>query len=110
VKRILLDNCVPIGLMHFIENHEAVHASQRGWETLSNGNLLTAAESDGFDAVVTVDKSFSFQQHLVNRQISLITFNTILTRLADLLPLVPKLDRTLESIEPGNVVIIDPES
>ena len=109
MKRVLFDNCVPIGLLDFIENHEAVHASHRGWETLSNGNLLTAAESEGFDVVVTVDKNFSFQQHLANRQISLITLNTRLTRLTDLLPLVPELNRILESVEPGIAFLIDTE-
>lgn len=94
--------CVPIGLLELIEYHEAVHTSQRGWETPSNGRLL-AAEPEGFAVIVTVGTNFSFQQHLVNRQISLITLNTLLTRLPDLIPLLPHLHQVLGLIRPGEV-------
>ncbi len=56
--KLLLDNCVPIRLIGQLPEFEVIHAGQCGFEQLSNGKLLTAAEDDGFDAVITVDKNF----------------------------------------------------
>ncbi|CAN5532371.1 hypothetical protein BH11ARM2_BH11ARM2_02420 [soil metagenome] len=38
-----------------------------GWERLSNGRLLSAAEDAGFAVMVTVDKSVQFQQNMVGQ-------------------------------------------
>jgi len=34
-----------------------IKAKDRGWDTLSNGDLLLAAEQAGFDMLVTADKN-----------------------------------------------------
>jgi len=46
---ILFDHGTPKGLASALSGH-AVHTAQaRGWDTLSNGALLNAAEEAGFE-------------------------------------------------------------
>jgi hypothetical protein len=42
-----------------------------GWSTLKNGELLDAAEREGFDVFVTTDSRLRYQQNLNARQISI---------------------------------------
>jgi len=46
---ILLDNNAPRGLIRALPEHTVTEARERGWATLKNGDLLTAAEAAGFD-------------------------------------------------------------
>jgi len=53
-----------------------IRAKDRGWDTLSNGELLDAAEAAGFDVVVTADKNMRYQQNLEGRKIALVILST----------------------------------
>lgn len=46
-------------------------AYERGWATLQNGELLKAAEGDGFDLLVTTDKNLKYQQKVEGRTIGI---------------------------------------
>ena len=50
--RILLDNCVDIRFARLITDHEVKHTIDFGWNELTNGKLLTAAEDAGFDVLL----------------------------------------------------------
>jgi predicted nuclease of predicted toxin-antitoxin system len=73
---ILFDHVAPAGLARFLPGHTVVKAKDRGWDTLSNGDLLTAAEQAGFDMVVTADKNMRYQQNLEGRRIALVVLST----------------------------------
>jgi hypothetical protein len=49
----------------------------QGWDTLSNGELLTAAEEAGFDVLLTTDKNLRYQQNLTGRKIGEVRFELI---------------------------------
>lgn len=59
-----------------------------------------------FDVLVTVDKGIRHQRQLASRQLALVVLRARTNRLADLLPLVPRLLATLEFIEPGAIAEI----
>jgi len=42
-----------------LKSHEVTEARELGWERLANGVLLDAAESKGFEVLVTADKNMS---------------------------------------------------
>ncbi len=67
------------------------HTKALGWETLSNGALLKAAEEAGFNAFVTVDKGLRFQQNLKGRTVTLITLDVPLTGLRHIEPFAGEL-------------------
>jgi len=70
--RILFDNGVPRGLARFLAGHSVEEARARGWEELSNGKLIDAAEQAGFDLLVTTDENIRHQQNLKARLIALV--------------------------------------
>ena len=47
-------------------------ARQMNWSELNNGQLLAAAEVDGFDLMITTDRNLRYQQNLSKRRISII--------------------------------------
>ena len=61
---ILLDQGTPVPIRRFLTQHTVRTATEQGWATLANGELLTAAEAEGFDVFVTTDKNLPFQQNL----------------------------------------------
>ena len=70
--RILFDQGTPIPLRRWLTAHEIETAWQRGWALLSNGELLSAAESAGFDLLVTTDQNLRYQQNLSARRIAIL--------------------------------------
>jgi len=69
---ILFDHSTPAPLRYALKGHVIVEAVERGWERLVNGDLLNAAESAGFELLVTADKNMQYQQNLTNRKISIV--------------------------------------
>jgi hypothetical protein len=70
---VLFDNGTPRTLARsLIGRHTVTEARARGWERLENGALLTAAESAGFNVLVTTDKNIRYQQNLTGRQIGIV--------------------------------------
>jgi len=74
--RILFDHVTPGGIARFLRGHTVTKAKERGWDTLSNGDLLDEAERAGFDVVLTADKNMRYQQNLRGRRIALIVLST----------------------------------
>lgn len=51
----------------------AIHTAQsRGWDTLTNGALLNAAEEAGFEMLLTTDRRMRYQQNLRVRRIAVV--------------------------------------
>ncbi len=69
---ILFDHGTPSGIAGALSGHDVTEARERGWDTISNGELLTAAEAAGFDLLLTTDKRIRFQQNLTGRKIAIV--------------------------------------
>jgi hypothetical protein len=74
--RILLDENAPSGLRRILTSHDVRTAAEMGWSRYANGQLLDEAEKAGFDALITGDQSFAFQQNLAGRNIAVIVLST----------------------------------
>jgi len=73
---ILFDHVTPSGIPRFLSNHTVTKARDRGWDTLTNGDLLAEAERAGFDVLLTADKNMRYQQNLAGRRIALVVLST----------------------------------
>lgn len=104
--RILLDECVNQRLRNHIPNHDVQSAQYAGLSGLKNGDLLNAAESAGFEVLLTVDRGFEYEQNLVGRKIAVVIFRARSIALEELLPFVPALLGRLESVQPGEIATI----
>ncbi len=50
---ILFDHVTPRGVAHCLTGHTVTKAKDRGWDKLTNGDLLAEAERAGFDVLLT---------------------------------------------------------
>jgi len=55
--KILIDECLPKNLKHEFIGHSVMTVQEMGWDSLWNGELMTAAMKDGFEVFVTIDKN-----------------------------------------------------
>lgn len=70
---VLFDHGTPRTLARYlIDHHTVTEARARGWERVSNGELLTLAEAAGFEVLVTTDKNMQYQQNLKGRRIAIV--------------------------------------
>ena len=69
---ILFDQSAPAPLRRHLTGHHVVEARERGWDRLTNGDLLNAAEAEGFELFVTADKNMRYQQNLAARKIAIV--------------------------------------
>jgi hypothetical protein len=70
--RILLDECVPLQVRSALSEHEVATVQQMGWEGMSNGDLLEAAERTDFEVFIVADKNLRYQQNLSSRRIAIL--------------------------------------
>ena len=68
LMRILFDHGTPSGIAGALIGHDVTEAIERGWDRISNGELLSRAEADGFDLLLTTDKRIRHQQNLTSRR------------------------------------------
>jgi glutamate racemase len=74
--KILFDQGTPVPLRGHVSAHRVSTAYELGWATLKNGELLAAAESHGFDVLVTTDTNLEYQQNLTQRKIAIVVLST----------------------------------
>jgi hypothetical protein len=70
--RVLFDQGTPVPLRESLPQHEVSTAYDRGWSKLKNGELLDAAEREGFEVFVTTDSRLRYQQNLAARRIAVV--------------------------------------
>jgi hypothetical protein len=69
---ILFDHGTPRGLVRGLPGHTVITAQSRGWDRLSNGALLKAAEEAAVDVLLTTDRRIQHQQNLTGRRIAIV--------------------------------------
>ena len=73
--KILFDHGTPAPLRRQLAGHEISMAYETGWATLSNGDLLVAAEKT-FDVFITTDRNLRYQQNLAGRRLAILVLPT----------------------------------
>jgi predicted nuclease of predicted toxin-antitoxin system len=74
--RILFDHNAPVPLIPFLSPHTVTTARQAGWERLTDGLLLDAAERGGFSILLTADQRIVTQQNPAGRQLALVVLGS----------------------------------
>ena len=59
--KILLDENLPSELRHSLVGHEVQSVEYLKWKGIRNGRLMALAIGNGFEVMVTVDKSIPHQ-------------------------------------------------
>jgi hypothetical protein len=103
--RILFDQGTPSGIAKALSGHEVTEAIERGWDRISNGDLLKIAEAAEFDLLLTTDKNIRYQQNLTGRKIAIVVLGNSTWRVVRLY-----LDRVAWAVDaatPGSYTEVD---
>jgi len=108
-KRVLFDEGVPRHLAEPL-GVAGISASPypNAWKQISNGELLTLAENQGYDVLVTNDKNMSAQQNLRGRNIAIVVLPTNLRR--QVMKLASEVVSAIRQIQPGQCIVIEPDA
>jgi predicted nuclease of predicted toxin-antitoxin system len=101
--RVLLDECLPRKLKHQFSGHEVATVQEKGWSGTKNGALMKLANGL-FDVFVTADQNLQYQQNLAYTEIAVVVLVIPNTRIETIMPLMPQVNRVLESVVKGEVV------
>jgi hypothetical protein len=102
--KLLLDECVPRKFKNHLPGHECQTVPEAGLGGKKNGELLSLAESAGFQVFLTLDRGIEYEQNLRRRRIGIVLIRAKSSRLVDLLPHVPEVLRILSFIRSDQVV------
>jgi predicted nuclease of predicted toxin-antitoxin system len=103
--KLLFDQGTPVPLRNHLPNHIVETAYEKGWSNLKNGDLLTLAEAEGFDALITTDQNLRYQQNLSDRRIGVIVLLT--TNWPRIKKDVALVSQAIDKIHPGSYEEID---
>ena len=103
--KILLDNNVPRLLRNNLPGHQVDTALQFSWHTLSNGELLDRAESEGYQLLITADQRIPYQQNLPRRSIAVLIITG--NRRRHVSRALTAINDTVNSMSPGETRILE---
>jgi hypothetical protein len=103
--RILFDHGTPSGIAGALSGHDVTEAIERGWDRLSNGELLKVAEAAGFDLLLTTDKRIRYQQNLTGRKITVVVLGNSTWRVVRLY--LDRIALVVADAKPGSYAEVD---
>ncbi len=104
--KILFDHCMPSTVRRLLVSHHVRTTHQMGWDKLRNGILLDAAQADGFEVLLTVDRNIPYQQNMSGRTISVVVMAVPNNKPATVAALIPDFLALLPTIQPGQVHLV----
>jgi len=105
--RLLLDESVPRRLRDALSATTVKTAVEMGWAGVKNGALLALAAAE-FEVLITVDKNLPYQQNIAALPLAVVLLSAYSNELHVLLPLVPKLEEVLATLQRKTFVQIGP--
>jgi hypothetical protein len=102
---VLFDQGTPLGIRKALSEHAIITAREKGWSTLSNGDLLRAAEKGGVEVLLTTDSHLQNQQNLANRRLAVVVLTKARWKLIRLK--LPEIAAAITSAAPGTFSIIE---
>ena len=102
---ILFDHGTPRGIARALQGHTVKEARAQGWDTLSNGELLRAAEEAGFDVLLTTDTNLPHQQNLEGRKLAIVILSK--NRWSLVRPMMRQIADAVNGARPGTCTVVD---
>lgn len=100
--KVLLDHNLDRRLKQLLRDVEVSTTHDQGWATLTNGELLSAAEKQGFDVLLTADSNIKHQQNLMRRSISIVVIRASNNRLSTHAKMLPEISEALNDVGPAS--------
>ena len=105
MKKVILDENLPIQLRHQLADFDVVTIQYQGWAGIVNGELIQLIDGK-FDVFVTGDKNLRYQQNLTNRSVAIVELPAVNRRVV--FKLLDHLRIAISQSTPGDYVQIQP--
>ena len=102
--KILLDHNLDRRLKNYLTEYECATTQEQGWSDALNGELLTLAEENNFDVLLTADTNIKNQQNLSNRKFAILVLRAFNNRLATHIEMIEDINEALSKIRAGEIV------
>ena len=102
--RIMFDQGTPVGIRDALPTHEVKTTAEQGSSSLSNGQLLDAAEQAGFDVLLTTDTNIRYQQNLRARRIAIVVISP--NRWKVIRDRLPQIVSAIDAARPGQASLV----
>ena len=102
---VLLDHGTPRGIARALQGHIIKEAKAQGWDTLSNGDLLKAAEEAGFEVLLTTDTNLPYQQNLEGRKLAVVILSK--NRWSLVRPMMRQIADAVNAARPGTCTMVE---
>ena len=103
--RVLLDENLDHALRKLLGPHDVATVTYMGWAGLRNGELLQAAEKEGFDVFLTGDQTLSYEQNLAGRRLAVVALSAI--QLPIIRQNLAKIIAAIGNAAPGSFQIVE---
>ncbi len=103
--KVLFDQGTPVPLRRHLHPHVVDTAAERGWSRLQNGELLSQAESESYEAFITTDTNLRYQQNLSKRKIRILVLTS--TSWPRILKKTVEVRAALETLVEGGYAEVD---
>lgn len=104
--KILLDHNLDRRLKNYLTDYETATTQEQGWADALNGELISLAEENGFNVLLTADANLKNQQNLSNRKISVLVLRAFNNRLTTHAEMIEDIHEALSKIQPGEIIEI----
>ncbi len=102
--KILLDHNLDRRLKNYLTGHEIATIQEEGWADLLNGELLSIAETNHYNVLLTADANIKNQQNISNLMIAILVLRASNNRIATHLEMIVDINRALSRIQPSEVL------
>ena len=103
--RILLDECVHVGLKRAFPGDLVKTVPETGWSGIKNGRLL-ALIAGNFDVFLTIDQNIRHQQNLANLPFAILFVSVPNNMLDSYRPLFDLIRETAHHMQRGDIKVI----
>lgn len=101
MKKLLLDENLPKKLArYFSAEFEVTSVPDLGWQSKTNGELLSAIDDAQIEFLITADRNLQFQQNLEKYSVKIVVLETVDTRLKYLLGHVGRIEDVIRMFGP----------
>ena len=104
--RILIDECVHVGVKRAFAGHEVQTVTEIGWRSSKDGPLLEFAQT-AFDVFVTIDRSIQYQNNIHSLNLGIVRVRVKSNRIESYEPLFDDLKAAAEAVRPGGVIVVE---
>ena len=106
--KVQLDENLPVKIKYRLQDEcEIFTVTEKKWNSLENGDLITAMQENNFDFLITSDKNLRYQQNLEKYSINFIILNVNDNNYESILPLISKIKIVLQNKDKVKLVVIE---